>query len=170
MITSKKQLRSVEFFDESGNGYIVLDDEVFYEYTGWNKIYEDEYDGNEHIIDEHGSIVSFEEIDGKGKKITYSKYFLDNKNDGNFIQLTHRLFGPAAIIIYENENFSEEWRVCGKRHREDGPAEIRKNGVLWCYNNVIFDYGENGFWALWNRLDEKGRQNHNLLKYLVMFS
>jgi hypothetical protein len=168
MITSKKQLRSVEFFDESGNGYIVLDDEVFYEYTGWNKIYEDEYDGNDNIMDEHGSIVKFEEKD-KEVIIVYYRYFLI-KDD--FSSLTHRLFGPAFINFYDGKKFREEWRIFGKLHREDGPAEIiaQTNSKCWYFNNTFLGYNKEGFWLLWDRLSKEARRASNILKYLVMFS
>lgn len=169
MITQTKQGRSVEFLDEHGKSYIVLDDGVFYEYSHWNSILEDEYDGNDNMIDEHGSIVTFSEVNNKQRMICYSKSFLANKERGSFTQLTHRFFGPAVIVIYEDEKYSEEWRVSGRKHREDGPAEKNKTSESWYYNNAFLGCDKAGFWALWDRLDEMGRQKPNLLVYLAKY-
>ena len=80
-------------------------------------------------------------------------------------------------IKFNNGSFKRSWRdENGKPHREDGPA------IIWYCPDGSIDWedfylhgeclGENkeGFWALWNRLDDKKRQNPELLKYLVRFS
>jgi hypothetical protein len=77
---------------------------------------------------------------------------------------------PDGSFRKQSRNKKQEF------HREDGPA------IIWYYPDglihleVFYLYGKfigenkNGFWALWDRLDDKKRQNQELLKYLVRFS
>jgi antitoxin component YwqK of YwqJK toxin-antitoxin module len=89
----------------------------------------------------------------------------------------HREGAPAKINYYSNG--SVEWEIFffnGKRHREDGPSEIAyyTNGTItfesFYFNGVHLGENKYGFWTLWDRLTEEGRQAHSLLKYLAKYS
>jgi hypothetical protein len=80
-------------------------------------------------------------------------------------------------IKFNNGSFKRFWRdENGKPHREDGPA------IIWNYpDGSIFEedfylhgkyLGENkeGFWALWDRLTDKQRNNPEILKCLARLS
>jgi antitoxin component YwqK of YwqJK toxin-antitoxin module len=89
----------------------------------------------------------------------------------------HREDGPAIIWYYHDGSIRTEYfYLNGKCHRESGPAYTcyYSNGSTkdeWFYLNEKFlGKDENGFWALWYRLDDKKRQNPELLKYLARFS
>jgi hypothetical protein len=80
-------------------------------------------------------------------------------------------------IEYYDGSFQREWMdEKGEYHREDGPASIcyRSDGSIFEEDFYLHGkyLGENkeGFWALWDRLDEDKRNNPELLKYLVRFS
>lgn len=72
--------------------------------------------------------------------------------------------------------FYKEWKnEKGNYNREDGPAQIRHypdgsiNWEAFYLDGNILGFGKKGFWRLWDRSDEEGRQAPNLLKYLVRF-
>ncbi len=71
----------------------------------------------------------------------------------------------------------KEWRNdASKLHREDGPAWIcyDSDGLIIRENFYINEHylgaGSFGFWALWERLTEEGRQALGILKCLAMYS
>ena len=89
----------------------------------------------------------------------------------------HRIGGPAYIKYYDSGLvFFEEFYINGILHREDGPAKISYYADGSIEFERFFFYGDyigeskKGFWALWDRLDEDGRKNPELLKYLMRFS
>jgi hypothetical protein len=74
----------------------------------------------------------------------------------------HRADGPAVIFSSEHE----EWWLNGKRHRLDGPAVIKSGGIQdWYSNGKYLGRGAEGFWALWESLNEDLRENFELLKF-----
>ena len=76
-----------------------------------------------------------------------------------------------------NGYFCKEWRneLC-QFHREDGPAKICYYTDGSIYYEEFYIAGKflgcdkYGFWALWERLDEEGRKDIEILKYLARFS
>jgi hypothetical protein len=89
----------------------------------------------------------------------------------------HRESGPAQIYYNHYGSIrSQFFCINGKSHRESGPAQIYYNPDGSIYLEDFYLSGEclghnkKGFWALWDRLDDKKRQNQELLKYLVRFS
>jgi hypothetical protein len=89
----------------------------------------------------------------------------------------HREDGPAQINYYRDGSIEwEEFHIAGKIHRKSGPAQIcyhPDGSIDWVFFYVSGEYlGRNkrGFWALWDRLDEEGRQAQDILKYLARYS
>lgn len=75
----------------------------------------------------------------------------------------HRLNGPAV----ELENGTKSWYVNNKYHRLDGPAIERIDGSKsWYVNDRWLGDDDTGFWALWDMLTNKQRNNLNLLMHL----
>ena len=77
----------------------------------------------------------------------------------------HRLDGPAA----EMANGSKHWYKDGKLHRADGPAiewGTVKLSTTWYHNNHHLGQDIEGFWKLWDLLNEEERQNVNLHMWL----
>jgi hypothetical protein len=76
-----------------------------------------------------------------------------------------------------NGYFRKEWRneLC-QLHREDGPAYICYNpdgSIYWeefYIAGKLLGYDKYGFWKLWERLNEEGRQAPDVLKYLARYS
>ena len=89
----------------------------------------------------------------------------------------HREDGPAVIWHYPDGSIKREYFFLdGKFHRELGPAVICYNGdgsikiERFYLNGEYLGTNNIGFWVLWDGLDDKKRQNPELLKYLVRFS
>jgi antitoxin component YwqK of YwqJK toxin-antitoxin module len=105
-------------------------------------------------------------------------------SDGSFQRLwrdengkLHREYGPAIIWYYPNGSINREsFHINGILHSELGPAIIYylpDGSIIWedlYLNGEYLGTNNIGFWALWDRLDDKRRQNPELLKYLVRFS
>ena len=71
----------------------------------------------------------------------------------------------------------KEWRnELGQLHRDSGPAIISYDldGSIECevfyISGKLLGSDKEGFWALWEILDEDGRQAPDILKYLARFS
>lgn len=96
------------------------------------------------------------------------------RNDAGKI---HNDDGPARIE-YHSSGFLllEKFYKNGKLHREDGPASIwyKKNGVIdfysFWFNGAHIGLLDDGFWALWDRLNDEQRKNPNILKFLLKYS
>ena len=74
----------------------------------------------------------------------------------------HRTDGPAIVWA----NGTKAWKLNGKRHRADGPAIEWANGDKeWYFNDEWLGYGDEGFWALWEKLTEEERSNWKLLQW-----
>ena len=74
----------------------------------------------------------------------------------------HRTDGPAV----EAANGTKEWYFNGNLHRSDGPALEEADGTKeWCFNDEWLGYGDEGFWALWEKLTEEERSNWKLLQW-----
>jgi len=74
----------------------------------------------------------------------------------------HRTDGPAI----EWADGDKEWRFEGKLHRTNGPAvEYVDNDPSWYFNGRWLGFGDVGFWALWDLLDEEQRSDWKLLQY-----
>jgi hypothetical protein len=89
----------------------------------------------------------------------------------------HRESGPAYIRYNTDGSIdSEEFCIDGKLHRESGPAYIRYNtdGSIdleeFHIAGEFLGIDNEGFWKLWERLDERQRQAPNILKYLARYS
>jgi hypothetical protein len=74
-------------------------------------------------------------------------------------------------------SFEREWRnACDESHRACGPAYIYYRAdssivvEMFILNGEFLGTNKKGFWALWDRLDDKKRQNQELLKYLMRLS
>jgi hypothetical protein len=83
--------------------------------------------------------------------------------------LLHREDGPASISYYPDGLISlEEYYRHGSLHRRDGAAIISYS-KLGKINDEIFQVtsylgvGKNGFWALWDLLDENERMHPNVV-------
>jgi hypothetical protein len=73
----------------------------------------------------------------------------------------HRIGGPA--LIYSS---AEEWWVNNKLHRLNGPAVVDSDGRQgWHLNGKYLGLDDEGFWALWDLLDEEQREDEILLKF-----
>ncbi len=71
----------------------------------------------------------------------------------------------------------KEWtNKAGHLHRQDGPAQISHypdHSIEWesfYIDGKFFGYDKQGFWNLWEILDEEGRQAPDILKCLVRYS
>jgi hypothetical protein len=71
----------------------------------------------------------------------------------------------------------KEWRnKAGYLNRESGPAEIcyePDGSIEWEAFHIAGEYlgrDKRGFWRLWEILDERQRQDPDILKYLARFS
>ena len=74
----------------------------------------------------------------------------------------HRSDGPAL----EEADGTKEWYFNGKRHRTDGPAAEWANGDKeWYFNDEWLGFGDEGFWALWEKQTEEERSNWKLLQW-----
>jgi hypothetical protein len=89
----------------------------------------------------------------------------------------HREDGPAQICYYSDGSIKwEKFCVNGRIHREDGSAEIyhHSDGSInleyFCVAGQPLGFNKEGFWALWERLDEEGRQAPDILKCLARYS
>ena len=99
------------------------------------------------------------------------------KEWGNDDEKYHRESGPALICYYPDGSIKIElFYVAGKFHRDSGPASTyyHPNGRIILEEFYIAGefLGDNkkGFWALWEILDEEGRQAPDILKCLVRYS
>ncbi len=89
----------------------------------------------------------------------------------------HREGGPAHIT-YEPDGLidCEIFYINGYVSRTDGPAIISyyRDGSIYFeefwIDGEYLGQDKDGFWALWDRLTEEGRNNHNLLRYLARYS
>ena len=89
----------------------------------------------------------------------------------------HRKDGAAVIFYYwQGVIRKEEFWMAGKFHREDGPA-----ATIYCgdgsidseefyFKGELLFYDEEGFWNLWEKLNEEQRQHPNVLKCLARHS
>jgi hypothetical protein len=89
----------------------------------------------------------------------------------------HRELGPAIIYYRPDGSIEEEYFfLSGVKHREFGPAAIyygpdRSIDEEWFYlHGEYLGIDEEGFWALWDRLTDKQRNNPEILKCLARFS
>jgi len=89
----------------------------------------------------------------------------------------HRESGPARIRYFPDGLIClEQFWVNGFLHRESGPAYIRYNtdgSIDWEEFHIAGEFlgiDNEGFWKLWERLDERQRQAPNILKYLARYS
>lgn len=75
----------------------------------------------------------------------------------------HRLDGPA-IEFADGTLF---WYQNNRLHRSDGPAIQYHNGKYsWWYDGSFLGSDIEGFFALWECLDEVGRLNLNLHQWI----
>lgn len=84
----------------------------------------------------------------------------------------HRVGGPALIVCYDNGSVKfEKYYINGIQHRKDGPALIDYTFSIEEYiiYNKRLGFGRDGFWALWETLDESERRNPLLLKTLIQY-
>lgn len=113
--------------------------------------------------------------------MSYKEYRISNgyfyKEWRNELGLFHREDGPAQIWYNPDGSIHwEEFYINGDLHRESGPAYIQYNPdgsieieYFYIHGELLGD-DEEGFWALWDRLTEVGRQTSNLLTYLARYS
>lgn len=89
----------------------------------------------------------------------------------------HREDGPAEICYNANGSIRHQaFYLNGGISRKDGPAYIyhKLDGSIF-HETFYLDSqhlgnDKKGFWALWERLPEEGRQAHEILKCLVRYS
>jgi hypothetical protein len=87
---------------------------------------------------------------------------LDGIIEWRFDGVLHRLDGPARIWLAGHK----EWWVNGKFHRENGPAIEWNNGANeWWFNGKCLGKNEEGFWALWEFLNDEQRSHWELLQW-----
>ena len=87
-----------------------------------------------------------------------------------------RVGAPAYIVHYNDGSVEREiFHVNGKVHREDGPAYIGYDDCgkviyeeFWIYGSFI-GYEINGFWSFWEALNEKQKENLNILKTMLRY-
>ena len=90
-------------------------------------------------------------IDDNGTKV----WWVDGK--------LHRTDGPAV----EWADGSKVWHLNDKLHRTDGPATEYADGTkVWWVDGKCLGYNDEGFWALWDCLDNTQRNNVSLLMHL----
>lgn len=94
-------------------------------------------------------------------------------DDGNL----DREDGPALVKYFPDGSIAmESFWVKGLLHCKDGPATIKydenKNVIFlfFSFEGKSLGSDKKGFWALWERLDEEGRQAQDILKCLARFS
>jgi hypothetical protein len=74
----------------------------------------------------------------------------------------HRINGPA----FERADGTKEWWLNGKLHCTDGPALEWADGTkVWYINGERLGGGDEGFWALWQLLNEEQRSSWKLLQH-----
>jgi len=75
----------------------------------------------------------------------------------------HRTDGPAI----EQADGLKEWYFNGKKHRVDGPASEWPDdlGDAWWFNDEFLGDGDEGFWALWEKLTPEQRSDWKLLQH-----
>jgi antitoxin component YwqK of YwqJK toxin-antitoxin module len=102
-------------------------------------------------------------------QIQTEEFFIFDKN--------HRAKGPAIIDYYEDGPIEREvFFLYGMRHRIDGPAEISyyEDGSIhheeWYINGNYLGEEKDGFWGLWDYLDNNEKKHPNILKYLTKYS
>lgn len=91
--------------------------------------------------------------------------------------MLHRIGGPAHIKKYNDGVIYESFFHHDDFHREDGPARIWTNlndpsyykDEYWC-RGMYLSEGKEGFWNLWNNLNEEERENPNILKLLIRYA
>lgn len=95
----------------------------------------------------------------------------------NKFQHLHREDGPAYIQYGPGYTvILESFSINGVSHRDSGPAYIRykPDGSIdlefFYVSGEFLGDGKKGFWALWERLDEEGRQAPDILKCLARYS
>lgn len=89
----------------------------------------------------------------------------------------HKEGGPAHIIYEVDGSIDcEIFYINDYVSRADGPAYISyfRDGSIyfeefWIDGDCL-GQNEDGFWGLWEKLTEEGRNNHNLLRCLARFS
>ena len=113
--------------------------------------------------------------------MSYREYRISNgssyKEWRNELSLFHREDGPAQICYNPDGSIEwEEFYIDGDLHRESGPALIYYNlhgsieiESFYVAGELLGD-DEEGFWALWERLTEGGRQAPDILKCLARYS
>jgi hypothetical protein len=89
----------------------------------------------------------------------------------------HREDGPAEICYNANGSIRHQaFYLNGGISRKDGPAYIyhKLDGSIFheafYLDSQHLGDDKKGFWALWERLSEEGRQTSNLLRYLARYS
>lgn len=88
----------------------------------------------------------------------------------------HREDGPAIILIFKGGFKSEEFWYSGICQNKFGPAIIDYNSdgsiLREEYRIGRFHLGNNkdGFWALWDILNEEERKHTSVLKLLARYS
>ena len=69
---------------------------------------------------------------------------------------------PCKNEPFAGKNYTEQWTLDGKLHREDGPARIWFNGwEEWCQNGEW--YREGGLPTVTNQFDELYRNGDNVV-------
>jgi hypothetical protein len=90
------------------------------------------------------------------------KVLPDGTKGWYFNGVRHRSDGPAI----EWTDGHKEWWLNGKLHRTDGPAvEVADGTKEWYFNDEWLGLGDEGFWALWELLNEEERSDWKLLQW-----
>lgn len=82
----------------------------------------------------------------------------------------HRDDGPSWILYRENGTmYAENYYNNGKLDRRDGPAEIyySEDGSIDHQSFYILGRFFGSFWEYFDNLNEKEKNNHNILKIML---
>jgi hypothetical protein len=113
-------------------------------------------------------VMEWKEYDGVNCKV------MEWRND---LGKLHREGGPAHIKKYNDGVIYESFFYHDDFHRKDGPARTWINvnnpsyykDEYW-YCGMYLSEGKEGFWNLWNNLNEEERENPNILKLLIRYA
>jgi hypothetical protein len=108
------------------------------------------------------------------EKVDNCGYIQKRWTDGGKL---HREGGPTWIVCsYDGSVKFKKYYLDGVLHRKDGPAEIYYHtdgsilGEYFVVNNKRLGFEKEGFWILWETLNENERRNPSLLKSLLRYS
>jgi len=114
---------------------------------------------------------AIEDIDGS-KKWFYKGIFVgegDQPDTALWARLTSveanggPLLNGCVVDLFGNKR----WYKDDVLHREAGPAvEDALSVMSWFFHGKYLDYGDKGFWRLWDLLTDEQRSNPNLLKWM----